>query len=278
MFELFNFSNKSKFCSADAAAGDGGGDGGDGGGGGEKTPPSGGAEEGGKPDYVDEKFWRADTKDVDVEGLSKSYAELGTKIREKSDTTRKGIMDEMAADKIANRPEIAEGYETRIPESLDMPEDMTFEFSDTDPMLVFWKDFAFDQGFGQDVFDKGVEMYIRSKFAEMPNFDTEMGQLGDNAIDRVAHVNLWAQKNLSEQTYNAVAEFASTSEGIMALEEIMRNGGEPAFSPGGPAGGGGGLTLNQLRTMQADERYWHPQKIDPEFVAKVDKGYEDLVS
>jgi hypothetical protein len=233
-----------------------------------------------KPDFLDEKFFNSKTGEADIESLSKSYSELGTKIREKSETTRKEIMKELEADKVANRPSAPEDYELRITDELQaqLGDDMMFEFSESDPLISFWRSFAHESGFGQEEFDQGVSAFIQSKFADLPSFENEIGKLGDNGRDRAQHVNQWATKNLSPETYKALSEFAVTADGVMALEEIMRNSGEPAFSPGGPAGTGSSITLNELRQMQADERYWHPTKMDAEFVKKVDAGYEKLVS
>jgi hypothetical protein len=237
-------------------------------------------EEGGKPDYIEEKFWNAETKTVDVEGLSKSYSELGTKTREKTDDIRTTVIAELAADRVANRPKTADDYEVRVPDDLakDMSEDMNFEFNNDDPMLVFWKEFAHEQGLDQTGFDAGLSAYIGAAFSNMPNFDTELKALGDNGAERVEHVQLWAKKNFDQETYNSMEQFATTAGGIKAMEAMMAKSGEPAFSPGGngPAGAGM-LTLNELRTMQADPRYWQSGRIDPEFVKKVDKGYEQLV-
>jgi hypothetical protein len=233
-----------------------------------------------RPDFLDEKFFNTKTGEADIESLSKSYSELGTKIREKTEVTRKEIMKELEADKIANRPENPESYELRVTDELQaqMGDDMTFEFSESDPLVNFWRSFSHEAGFSQEQFDEGISAFVQSKFSELPSFDDEVGKLGDNGRDRAQHVNQWATKNLSPETYKALADFAVTADGVMALEEIMRNSGEPAFSPGGPAGTGSTITVNELRQMQADERYWHPTKMDPEFVKKVDAGYEKLVS
>jgi hypothetical protein len=210
-----------------------------------------------RPDNIPEQFFDTKTGETDIEGLGKSYAEMGTKIREKSDTTRKGILKEMEADKAANRPETANHYEVRVPDDMveTLGDDLEFQFDDQDPMLTFWKDFSFENGFNQETFDAGMSAYIRAKFAELPSFENEISKLGDNGRDRAQHVNLWAQKTFSEETYKALENFAVTADGVMAIEEMMRNSGEPAFSPGGPAGVSGKITLNELREMQADPRY-----------------------
>jgi hypothetical protein len=240
----------------------------------------GGKEEGGKPDFLPEKFWNPDTKAADLEGLSNSYNEMGTKIREKTDDVRNTILAEQKADLEGRRPETSNDYEVKVPDKIasEMGEGMSFEFSDQDPMMTFWKDFSWEHGFNQEQFEEGISAYITGKFADLPNFETELGKLGENGRDRSQHVNLWAQKQLSPETYKALESFAVTADGVMALEEIMRVSGEPAFSPGGPAGVGSQITLKELRQMQADPRYWDPNQIDSEFIKKVDAGYEKLVS
>jgi len=241
---------------------------------------SGGREEGGKPDFVNEKFWNPDTKAVDIEGLSRSYDELGTKIREKTEDTRQTIIGELENDRLAKRPQTADDYEVKIPDDLraTMGDDMEFNFVDGDPMMTFWKEFSFEQGYDQATFESGISAYITSSFASMPVFEDEIKALGDHGRDRAMHVAQWASKNLSEQSYTTLESFATTADGIKALEEIMQNQGEPTFSPGGSAGLGSSVTLNELRQMQADPRYWDPTKREPEFIRKVDKGYEDLVA
>lgn len=237
------------------------------------------AEDGAIPDYMPEQFWKDGA--ADVEGLAKSYNEMGTKIREKTESVRKTLKAEIEADRISGRPETANHYEVKIPDSLKegFVEGMDFEFNDTDPMMIFWKDFAFEQGLGQEGFEAGLSAYITAAFAALPDYEHEMSALGENGVDRAKHVNGWAQSTLSEETYNALQAFAVTADGVKAIEELMRNSGQPAFAPGdGSTAIPGTITLTQLREMQADPRYWDPANREEAWIKKVEAGYVKLVS
>ena len=58
------------------------------------------AEIASRPDFVPEKFWNAKSGEVRMEDAFKSYSEIEKKGRERSDTMRKSIIDEMSSDKV----------------------------------------------------------------------------------------------------------------------------------------------------------------------------------
>lgn len=236
-------------------------------------------DEGSKPEYVPDKFWDADNKAVRVEDLVSSYNEMGKKIRERSDDIRKNISAELESEKTARRPEAAEKYEAVLSDDFkaNIPEGMEFEFNEEDPLMGYWRNLAFEQGMSQDEFQEGLQLYIGAKLGEMPNFEAELGKLGDYGRDRALHVGSWAKANFSEDTINAMHEMAMTADGVKALEEIMQKSGEPGFSPENSTQEGT-VTIEELRTMQNDPRYWDMNRRDPAFVKKVEDGYKRLVS
>ena len=240
----------------------------------------GGKEETGKPDFVPDHFWNSESNEVELEKLVTSYNEMGTKIREKTETVRETVKAELDADRLANRPETADNYEVKVPDKIQeqFQEGEGFEFSDKDPMLSFWKEFSFNQGFSQETFEEGISAYIESAFAQAPVYEEELQKLGEHGRERAVNAHKWAKQNLSEDTYNVLAQMAEKAEGVMAVEEIMKKTGEPAFSPTGTVQGGDRPSIDELRKMQADPRYWDPNKMDKEFIRKVDAGYEKLVS
>jgi len=242
--------------------------------------PVGGKEETGKPDFVPDHFWNKDSNEVELEKVFSSYNEMGTKIREKTETVRETVKAELESDKLSNRPESADKYDVRVPDKIQeqFQEGQNFEFSDNDPMLSFWKEFSYNQGFSQEVFEEGVSAYIESAFAQAPVYEEELEKLGEHGRERAVNAHKWAKQNLSEDTYGVLAQMAEKAEGVMAVEEIMKKTGEPAFSPTGLVEGSDRPSLDELRKMQADPRYWDTNKMDKEFIRKVDAGYEKLVS
>ena len=235
-------------------------------------------DKGSKPEYVPDKFWDADSKQVRVEDLVTSYNEMGKKIRERSDDIRKNVLSEMESEKTANRPESADKYETILSDEFkeSLPAGLEFEFNENDPLMSYWRNLAFEQGMSQEQFQEGLQLYIGAKIGEMPDFDAELARLGDYGRERAMHVGQWAKANFSEDTINAMHEFAMTAKGVEALEEIMQRTGEPGFSPEQHSVDPG-ITLEELRTMQNDPRYWDPNRRDPAFVRKIEQGYAKLV-
>ena len=233
-----------------------------------------------RPDYVPEKFWDSKSGNVRMEDVFKSYTEIEKKGRARNETMRENILAEIEEQINSDRPEAPEYYVVRVPDTLkeQMPEGMDFEFNEADPMLNFWKQHAFENGFSQEEFEQGISAFIESSFSDVPNYDEEISKLGENANERINHIAMWAKKTFSEPTYQALSDFAITAQNTVALEEIMRLQGEPAFAPGSSFGENNKPTLEGLRSMQADQRYWHPTKQDPEFIKKVEEGFRQLVS
>jgi len=262
---------------------DGGGSGGDSPSGeGGSANASGNSNGGGEapqiPAGVPEKFWDAKSGQVNYESWGKSTSELQGKLRSIKSDTEKATREAVEAERFANRPETADAYELKVPDSIEMPEGLEFQFNENDPMLAFWRDTVFNNGGDQEMFEQGIEAYINAQFGMMPDYDAEMKDLGEQGQYRAERVNLWAKANLSEDTYGALEEFATTAKGITALEEMMEKAGEPAFSPTTNTSGQPVKSVEDLRKMQSDPRYYDPNKRDPAFVKEIEEGYKKLVS
>ncbi len=229
-----------------------------------------------KPDHVPDKFWADDG--VNFQAWGESTKELEGKLRTRKDDLTKQVREEFEAERLANRPESADLYEARIPDSVQLPEGVEWEFSDDDPMLGWWRTFAHDNGMDQEGFDKGIEMYVQGQLANMPNPDSEIKALGEYGADRALRVANWANQNLSEDAYKALDGTINTAIGVAAMEEIMEKMGELKFSPELHTSESAGITLDDLQTMQKDPRYWNMNKRDPAFVQKVNDGFKRLVS
>lgn len=231
------------------------------------------------PEGVPVKFFDVTTGDIDHGAWGKSTKSLEGKLRTSKADMKKVVTEEFNTARLANRPESADDYALQVPESVKMPEGFEFTFNEKDPSIKAWREMVHELGGNQDMFDQGVSMYINSQLNSMPDYETEVAALGEQGLERAEAVNLWAQANLTEDTYAALESFAVTAKGIEALEEIMEKSGEPAFSPSDFDNTGvSKATLEDLQTKQADPRYWDVNKRDPKFVREVDAGFEKLYS
>ena len=107
-----------------------------------ETPQSSEAE---RPEWLPEKY-------KSPEELAKAYKALESKIGTKDEDLRKSIMEELQKEAYAERPEKAGDYQ--LPESVDPDTAVDSE------LLNWWAEHAFENGYGQDEFQKGIEMYM----------------------------------------------------------------------------------------------------------------------
>jgi len=91
----------------------------------------------------------------------------------------------------------------------------------------------------------------------------------------VESANLWAKKHLSEDAYNTISNLASTSNGIKTLEEIMSLN-KKSVMPSTPTAIEGKPTLDDLRSMMKDPRYWKDGEKDNGYIQRVTKLFEAI--
>lgn len=250
--------------------------------GGEGGGAEGGVSEGGSGlEGVPSKFINSETGQADLAGLGKAYTELEGKIRsQKSELTEslsKSIREEVEGERYANRPESADLYEVAVPEGLELPDDVEWEVNPDDPILNWWKEFVFEQGGDQEMFDQGLGMYLGAQVAMLPDIQGELEALGEHGSARVERVQLWGQNNLGEEAQDGFAELMNSAKGIELMETIMDKMGEAPFSPQDAAWAGKEAPSAEiLREMSNDPRYWDPGKRDPAYVRTVDEYAEAL--
>jgi len=244
-----------------AGDGDGGGDG-DGAAG--ERKPLGGSDPEGKPDWLADKFWNPDLKAPRTEVLAKSFNELEGKLRTKTEE----LKEEVLADLRAQAPE---KYEVNLSEDLKLPENVEFNLTDEDPLVGWFSGFAKDIGLTQEQFDKAINEYVGIEIGNMPDMEAEIGKLGDHGQDRLLRVHNWLETRLSEDELSSMSSLLNSAEQIAALEKLMKASGPNDFDGDS---GDEPLTLEELREMQNDTRYW--QDKDPAFIKKVEAGYQRL--
>ena len=203
-----------------------------------------------------------------LEDMVESYSNLESKIGAKEETFRDQFMKEMEEQAYANRPANVGDY--ILPDSID--DDMATD----NPLLQWWANTAFENGYSQDEFAEGIEMYVNAVNADVPDYDAEVEKLGDNASARTEAASLFANQFFPEEMLGAVERMCETAEGIMVVEHIME-----ALKEGGPSNGAVEVsreTEADLRQMMLDPRYHDPARRDPTFVKQVDDGFKRMFS
>jgi|TARA_Y100000034_G_scaffold51203_1_gene62984 hypothetical protein len=227
-------------------------------------------EDTGKPEHISDKFWDADSKSVNVEALSTSYNTLEKKLGKRTEDLTKQIRQDMDNQKSKNVPK---EYEIKLPD--DLPEDVQIDIDKEQPLMKWWSEKAKEMGFSQDQFNEGISQFVNNEVNSLPNIEQEMLDLGDNAKERVESANLWAKKHLSEDAYNTISNLASTSNGIKTLEEIMSLN-KKSVMPSTPTAIEGKPTLEDLRSMMKDPRYWKDGEKDNGYIQRVTKLFEAI--
>lgn len=254
---------------------------------GQNTPPQ---DSPSRPEWLQEKFWDAKEGKANYESLATSYKELERTLKtrkdeqielvknEYADQIKENILKEYDSERLASRPESVDKYELKLPEEFmeQLPEGAEVQFIEDDPMLQFWKDTAFNAGMSQDDFSKGLSLYIQNQMSQFPDYDAEVKELGDYGKERAEHINNWVKNNFSQETHEALQNFAVTAKGVKALEELMVRSGEPRFSTDNLDGSSPTMNRAELESMMADPRYHDVNKRDPAFVKRVEDGFRKL--
>lgn len=212
-----------------------------------------------RPEWLPEKFKSA-------EDLATAYSSLEGKLGQKEDEYRDSFLKEMEEQAYANRPVSAGDYE--LPEGIDQ------ELASDNELLEWWSKTSFENGYSQEEFSEGINMYINAINADVPDYDQELSRLGDNANARTEAVSLFANQFFPEEQLGAIERMCETADGVMALETIMN-----AMKQTGPSVDGtpaGVLNEKALQQMMNDPRYHDPARRDENFVKQVESGFQKL--
>ena len=212
-----------------------------------------------RPEWLPEKFKTA-------EDLVNSYTNLEGKLGQKEEEIRNALIEELSQEAFSNRPETAGDYQ--LPETIDD------EMAVDNPLLKWWSDTAFENGYSQEQFEEGINMYAEALNAGAPDYEAEVSKLGDNAEARQEAASLFANQFFEEKHLPAIERMCETADGIEALEFMMQS-----MKQGGPSIDGqpvSTVTQDQLNQMMLDPRYHDPVKRDKTFIAEVDAGFKRL--
>lgn len=212
-----------------------------------------------RPEWLPEKF-------KTPEDLVSSYTNLEGKLGQKEEEIKAATIAEIEEQRLANRPETSGDYQ--LPESIDS------EIATDNQLLSWWANTAFENGYSQEQFEEGINIYAEAINATMPDYDQEYSKLGENAEARTEAASLFANKFFKESHLPAIERMCETSEGIEVIEYIMSSMKESGPSTEGSAVSG--ITQDELNQMMLDPRYHDPTRRDPTFVSEVNSGFKKL--
>lgn len=220
-----------------------------------------------RPEHIPEKFWKEGK--VDFDEMAKSYTQLESFATGKEDTIREKIIEDLANEHSENVPE---KYELPA-----LPEGITEEMVEANPMYAWWQETAKNNGMDQEEYEAGIHAYVEMMQSQHTDIEGEMERLGENAEARLDAVDSWASANFPPSEYEAIQYSLGTSaEGIEALERMMdmvkgSNVRSEQFAQPEKQ-----LTMADARAMMSDKRYYDPRYRDEAYVAKVDAAFRML--
>lgn len=235
-----------------------------------------------RPDYIPEKFWKEETYVSDgkinfaklAEDMAGNYRAAEQKIFTRKEDLSKEVRAEIQAEMSKPRegfPETADHYNFK-PDKGMFGEGQSLGDTENDPHMQWFKQKAHDLGLTNDEFNQMANEYFGIAYSQLPDYGEEVAKLGEYGDMRVERAANWARANLSENTFALMEGLAVTAPWIEAIEEIMQMTGEPAFAMEESGDIKGEHSLDDLKAMMQDPRYWRDQ--DPKFVREVRMGFE----
>lgn len=210
-----------------------------------------------RPEWLPEKYSSG-------EDLAKAYKELESKLGGKEEDIRNKLLEEIQTEAFSDRPDSSGDYQ--LPDIVD--DDLAVD----NELLQWWSEHSFENGYGQEEFQKGIEMYAQAINGSQPDLEAESAKLGDNANDRIQAASMFANKFFPQESLPAIERMCESHEGILALEAIMEATKDGSFSDGTQPTGQ--TTQADLDQMMNDPRYW--DKNDTAYVKQVEEGFKRL--
>lgn len=217
------------------------------------TPPV--SADSDRPEWLPEKY-------KTPEDLAKAYKELESKLGTKDEEIRKALIEEIEAEAYKDRPEKAGDYQ--LPDIVDDAAAI-----DND-LLQWWSEHSFENGYSQEEFQKGIEMYASAVMGNQPDLDAERQRLGENADARITAASQYAVKTFGQEMVPAIERLFETADGIMLMEAMMEKTKDGNFS--GDTTPPSGITQADLNEAMRDPRYGK----DREYTAQVTAGFQKL--
>lgn len=234
------------------------------------APPTPPADTKARPADVPEKFWDAEAGALRVDALLKSYRELERRLSQRAAPPA----DDAGPEDLLRFRQSMGIPETPCAYSINEPHELCRADEGVNQRLHAAH---FSNAQAQLVYDLAAERLVPliAEAAAQFEADRQRERLsahfggGDRFRQVAAQLSAWGRAKLPEPVYEALA---STAEGVLALEQMMRKE-EPGLSRDSapPAR----ESEAELRAMMRDPRYWRQR--EPEFVRRVSEGFRRLV-
>lgn len=209
-----------------------------------------------RPDFWPEKFWKKDSNEPDLEGLSKSYSELEKQFR-------------------AGKHKAPEGGNYNLDALAGVPED--------DALAKTYVSWAQKYGLSQAAFDELATQFVQMSGMQQQeaqrSMEAEMEELGPNAKAIMANMATWGrgfiQKGVfSKEDFNEFARWGDTAKGIKALMKLRES-----FEGRIPLETVKTATEDSVSKEDLDAMVANPEyKTNPAYRAKVERLFEKMYS
>ena len=225
-----------------------------------------------RPEHIPEKFWDADTGEVKTDDLAKSYINLEKFSTGKKEEMREELLAELQSEATEGLPEEPSGY--KLP---PLVEGITEEMVEANPLTEWWRSHCHDLAMPEEVFQQGIEKYVDFMIGSGPNLEQEAEKLGENAKERLDAVTAFAQSTFPPEEFEIIAStLGQTAVGVQALERIqdmMKSNMSRSDQVAQPERA---LSVEDVKNMMKDPRYFDPRQRDMGFVKRVDDMWARL--
>lgn len=222
-----------------------------------------------RPEHVPEKFWDAEAGIVRTEALARSYVELERKLGRMvplPDEASVPGSDRLLA--ALGRPSEPGGYAIAAPHPL----------LESDPDLNTRLHTAgFTQKQAQLVYELAAERVVPMITEGLE--EIEASRQVERLQEHFGGADAWRESARQLRTWGAanlpadvLGTLATTYEGVVALQQMMKNAEPKLVAVGGDSTGG--MDEPALHDMMRDPRYWRDR--DPQFIAQVSAGFRRL--
>lgn len=225
-----------------------------------------------RPEHIPEKFWDVDTGEIKLDDMAKSYTNLEKFSTGKKEEMREQLLTELQSEASEGLPEEASGY--KLP---PLVEGITEDMVESNPLTGWWREHCHDLAMPEEVFQQGIEKYVDMTIGNQPNLEAEAEKLGENARERLDAVTAFAQSTFPPEEFEAIsATLGQSAIGIQALErmqDMMKSNMSRSDQVAQPERA---LSVEDVKTMMKDPKYFDPRHRDASYVKRVDDMWARL--
>ncbi|PVE25427.1 hypothetical protein DC522_05905 [Microvirga sp. KLBC 81] len=211
-----------------------------------------------RPDWLSEQFWDPEAGQIKGSDLKAHLDELAA-FKAGEDSRR------------AAAPEKPDGYQLQLPADLELPEGMSFEFDENDPMVGLGRQIAHAVGLDQAGFENlMLKPFIEARVAAVNAENARITELteandkalGPKAADRRAAVENFIAAKLGVEYADVFKHILPVAKAVEGFERLMRlssSGGMPGFTQTGRSGGST-LSEDEYQAMSPAQRLAHARR------------------